>query len=235
MTLPPNLLNKYLGLIDDQVREGEYIYNEGINQSWSGISRHIVGWSIKCSTLLEQIIPSDNSHRIVIDTFRDLLNFKQPEDILRAVEKLKAIKFSFENGLFGDLSAYIEAEIASDYMGQAEQLLQDGQKGQYDHVPAAVLAGAVLERTLRTLCDKQTPPIPTFHPDTQGKPKPLMSDRLIAELKKAGVFKEPKAKQLQAWATIRNSAAHGKFEEFTSKDVDSMLRGVKEFIADFLN
>src|SRR4029077_3623059 len=75
------------------------------------------------------------------------------------ISTLRAIRDDFKKGFLGELATEIEAEIASDYMGQAEGLLQEGQPGKYDHVPAAVLAGAVLEKALRTLCNKQQPPV----------------------------------------------------------------------------
>ncbi|HKM58502.1 MAG TPA: hypothetical protein VJX28_07125 [Chthoniobacterales bacterium] len=53
----------------------------------------------------------------------------------------------------------MEAEVAADYMGQAEGLLKEGQPGKFDHVSAAVLAGAALEKTLRTFCNEQPPPV----------------------------------------------------------------------------
>ncbi len=121
----------------------------------------------------------------------------------------------------------VEAEIAADYMGQAEQLLAEGQSGKYDHVPAAVLSGAVLEKALRTLCGKQVPPIATVN----SKGEPLTLNPLIEALKKAGVFNELKAKQLRAWADIRNKAAHGEFDQFSRHDVEAMIRGIEDFLA----
>ena len=115
-------------------------------------------------------------------------------------------------------------------MGQAEGLLNEGQPGKFDHVPAAVLTGAVLEKALRKLCDDQQPPIPTV--DAKGDPKTL--NPLIDDLKKANVFNELKAKQLRAWADIRNKAAHGEFDQFKRTDVEQMMGGVKNFLADYL-
>ena len=42
-----------------------------------------------------------------------------------------------------------EAEIAGNYMSQAEGLLKEGVPGKCDHVPAAVLSGAVLGSSSR--------------------------------------------------------------------------------------
>jgi hypothetical protein len=124
----------------------------------------------------------------------------------------------------------VEAEVAADYMGQAEGLLREGQPGQFDHVPAAVLAGAVLEKALRTLCNEQHPPVSIVN--AKGEPRTLNS--LIDELKKAEVFNELKAKQLRSWADIRNAAAHGHFIDFGKVDVAQMISGINNFLADYL-
>jgi hypothetical protein len=128
------------------------------------------------------------------------------------------------------VASQIEAAIAADYMGQAEQLLSEGQSGKFDHVPAAVLAGAVLEKALRTLCGQQLPSIPVV--TSKGEPKTL--NPLIDDLKKAGVFNELRAKQLRAWADIRNKAAHGEFDQFHKADVEQMIKGISNFLADYL-
>jgi len=112
-------------------------------------------------------------------------------------------------------------------MEQAEGLMSEGQPGRFDYVPAAVLSGAVLEKTLRSLCSKQSPPIAI----TSAKGVRLTLNPLIDELKKGGVFNELKAKQLRSWADIRNAAAHGEFEKFNRSDVDRMIQGVSDFLA----
>ncbi|RZB38496.1 MAG: hypothetical protein SRB2_00244 [Desulfobacteraceae bacterium Eth-SRB2] len=115
-------------------------------------------------------------------------------------------------------------------MGQAEQLLSEGIKGKHDHVPAAVLAGAVLEKTLKTLCNRLSPPESTVN----EKGKPLMLNALIECLKKRGVFNEIVAKQLRTWAGIRNSAAHGEFEQSNRKQVENMIIGIQSFMSQHL-
>jgi hypothetical protein len=65
-----------------------------------------------------------------------------------------------------------------------------------------------------------------------GQPKGL--EQMINELKSAGTYNEVQASHLRAWARIRNSAAHGKFDEFNRGQVERMLPGVKSFLADHL-
>lgn len=187
----------------------------------------VVKWKTNCASLLDQVIPAKSIHRDAITT---LLGIYEPNHLAWAVNTLRGLEDDFKNGFLGNFHLFIESAIATDYMGQAESLLTEGQSGKFDHVPAAVLAGAVLEKALRTLCEKQNPRIPVLNP--KGEPKTL--NPLIDDLKKAGIFNEAKAKQLRGWAAIRNHAAHGEFDQFTRSDVEQLLQGVNNFLADFL-
>ena len=143
---------------------------------------------------------------------------------------LEGLKDDYENGFLDDLEKRVVANISADYMTQVEGLFSEGKSGENDHVPAAVLCGAVLEDALRRLCDRQDPTVATDKPN--GRPKAL--NDLIQDLQKADAFNKAKAQQLRGWAQIRNSAAHGKFKEFNRDDVDLMIKGVTNFLADNL-
>lgn len=248
MPLPPALKKRYIDRFDELINTGE-----NIEKSMKTIpgrrfnsfaqpdlvrqepDKHVVDWSdfskwrINCVSLLSQIVPLEHPHQKLIENFNKI---KNSADHLRwGIATLKGIKEDFEKDFLGDLLLQIEAEISGDYMGQAEQLLEEGQSGKFDHVPAAVLSGAVLEKVLRTLCNNQQPPISTTK--TNGDKKTL--DPLITDLKKIGVFNEAKAKQLRAWAAIRNHAAHGEFDQFDRKAVEEMIVGIKNFLEEHLN
>ncbi|MGH8592507.1 MAG: hypothetical protein ACREV3_01215 [Gammaproteobacteria bacterium] len=62
---------------------------------------------------------------------------------------VEAAQRDFAAGLLFDMKALIAAELLGDFIEQTEVLLEAGY-----HVPAASLAGAVLEDTLRKLCSK---------------------------------------------------------------------------------
>jgi len=243
MRLPPSVLNKYLDRFDELIQEGERIYKvikdvsadglfvdsfqrtRDITQQESEDKQKLEGWHLNYLSLLDQIIPPRSVHRKLLDE-TEILSYP-PEHLNTRISHLKGLKDDFQKGYLGDLGLEIEAAIVADYMSQAEQLLAEGQSGQYDHVPAAVLAGAVLEKSLRTLCDKQSPSIPTVN----DKGKPLTLAPLIEVLKKNNLFNELTAKQLRAWADIRNSAAHGQFDEFNHSQVDLMIQGINNFLA----
>lgn len=181
----------------------------------------------KALSLLEMFTGS-GSH---IATLRDEILALQDADFTqRLCGILKGLKDDYKQGMLEPLINQIEANIAADYLGQAEQLLMDGTTGNHDHVPAAVLIGAILEDALRRLCQRQTPPIDTHYPN--GSPKTL--DPLITELQKVNVFNKAKGDQLKSWAKTRNYAAHGEFTEFTRTEVEAMIAGIRNFVADYL-
>jgi len=143
---------------------------------------------------------------------------------------LEAVRKDHKNGILG-LLTIAESTVDADYMSLAEELLQeDALSPQQRHmIPAAVLAGAVLERFLRHLCEKQNPSIPIKK--TDGKHKTLSA--LIGDLKKAEVFNKAKADELNAWAKLRNYAAHGEFKELKRSEIERMIEGIKDFMGDY--
>jgi len=186
-----------------------------------------VEWRSKAATLLSHVIPKGSIHSKTVGSLPELRATEW--ELQTALSLMRAIKNDLEEGFLDSLFSQIEAEITSDYMCQAEGLLAQGQPGKFDHVPAAVLAGAVLEETLRALCAEQQPQIPV----TNAKGERKTMNPLIDDLKKVGAFNELKAKQLRSWADIRNKAAHGEFDQFTRMDVEQMLQGINNFLADY--
>jgi len=187
MRLPPSVLNKYLDRFDELIQEGERIYKvikdippvyfsapgevtRPLTQQELEAKQKLEGWNVNYLSLLDQIISPRSAHRNLLDEKRERVS-NLPGSVNTRISRLKGLKDDFQKGFLGDLGLEIETAIAADYMGQAEQLLAEGQSGKYDHVPAAVLAGAVLEKSLRTLCDKQSPSISTVN--NNGKPLTL--------------------------------------------------------------
>jgi hypothetical protein len=248
MNLPTALLTKSVARLDSLIAEGKSILDDAKeipptvrHNEWSGRSsvigpaykkldwRRFVEWRTKAATLLARIVPKNHVHRATVEAI-PTWSSGTAALLQGAISLLKGVKDDLEQGFFDDLSLEIETEIASDYMGQAECLLKDGQWGKFDHVPAAVLAGAVLEKALRSICSLQQPPVPVLN--SKGEPKTLSP--LIDDLKKAGAFNELKAKQLRTWAGIRNHAAHGEFDQFNRSDVEAMIPGIKSFLSDYM-
>jgi hypothetical protein len=241
MSLPPKMRVQVLGRFDELIAEGQALVNSiavtppgrrgnvvVMYTTYNWDPQRLARWKTNCLTLLEPFVGPGNIGKQV-ETIAKATGEKPK--VQAALGVLEALRDDFDKGFLDDLAAKIEAEVAADYMGQAEGLLREGQKGKNDHVPAAVLSGAILEKALRSLCDQQEPKVPTV--TSKGDAKTL--NPLIDDLRKAGVFNELKAKQLRSWADIRNKAAHGEFDQFTRGDVEQMVQGISNFLADYLS
>jgi hypothetical protein len=239
MSLPPKLRATILSRFDQLLDDGKKlvdsievipphssgsVYITYTTYNWD--PQQLSRWKTNCVTLLTPFAARGEKINEQIDVFTSTGGKKG--EVQYCLGILEALRDDFDKGFLDDFAAKIEAELAADYMGQAESLLAEGQSGKFDHVPAAVLAGAVLERGLRTLCEQNKVPTTT----AKGESKTL--NPMIDQLRKAGVYNELKAKQLRSWADIRNKAAHGEFDEFNRKDVEQMIQGMTNSLADYI-
>ncbi len=101
----------------------------------------------------------------------------------------------------------------------ASYLLDEGYKD-----PAAVLIGGVLEEHLRKLCIK-------YGISIEENYKPKKADKINSDLSKEKVYSKLDQKSITAWLDLRNKAAHGKYDEYSKKQVLLMLEGVRKFIS----
>ena len=236
--LPPITRQKYAERLAELIRRGEAVSvsrKTEMSENWvtgKTTSRVVetvdwpefVQWRTNCTTLLDQLVPTSSAHRVTADGFKTIKNNRY--SLQFGIQFLKAVSEDFDQGFFDDIGTQIEAEIAADYLGQAKTLVESELREQISSAPAAVLSGAVLEKCLRSMCEQLSPPEPT----TLNNGKPLTLNPLIDALRKRGAFNELRAKHLRAWADIRNSAAHGRFEEFTTDEVKAMVRGIELFL-----
>src|SRR5882724_481166 len=132
---------------------------------------------------------------------------------------LKAAYQGYEDGLLIELKRLVRADLLDDFLSQAEMLLDQGY-----HVPAASLAGAILEDTLRKLCDVNS----ISYPDK------TKIDALNIELAKRDIYDKLIQKEITAKADLRNNADHGKFNDVRESDVKDMVRWIRRFVTERL-
>ncbi|MBP9811144.1 hypothetical protein KBF38_22760 [bacterium] len=137
---------------------------------------------------------------------------------------LQTVREEFQAGYLHSVKELINAEVFSDFIEMAEYLLTQGYKD-----PAAVLGGAVLEEHLRKLCDKNEIPLTTL--DNKGDTRKKQANVLNDDLAKAGVYTKVQQKAVTGWQGIRNEAAHGNFQAYSSEEVRLMLSGITAFVA----
>ena len=244
MGLTPHLKEKYLKQFEKLIADGEtlikhcqtiekkpfpdmYGYKCKILREEHVDYSSFIKWRTDCNLLLTSLYSYSQIQNEFAATFLKLQT--RTDNVRWGIETLRSIKENLHDGFLDDLASKISSEIAFDYMQQAENLIDEDSNGKYNHIPAAVLAGTVLEKTLRGLCDRQNPPVPTTKDN--GTSKTL--NPLIDDLKKAGLYNEAKAKHLKVYADIRNHAAHGKNTEFNLDDVKDMIRGIERFISEY--
>jgi hypothetical protein len=172
-------------------------------------------WQTSVETLLTTVFGEKSPTTVRFGTECKRSHF---EDFERQEAVLLSAKEQFEGGYLFNVRNLVHASIFSDELEQAEHFLESQYK-----VPAAVIAGTVLETTLRELCEQ--------HPETEvGK-----ADAMISAIAKQGIVNKMRADQLRAWMKIRNSAAHGKPDEFEDSDVARMIQGIRDFVAQHMN
>jgi len=215
MPLPPQLHSKYLGRFDELIEEGDRIIEVEVD------SERFRQWQVKCGSLWQQIVPEGSIHW---RRLQQIVGWAASDHAVQEIlANLRAIKDDYEKGFLDNLPKLIRAEIAADYLAQAQLLVASGY-----HVPAAVLAGAVLEDALRKLCVENSIPTQT------GRGGPWTIDPMNTELAKSDVYNAPKAAEIRGWASLRNHAAHGEVDQVDSGAVERMLAGVQSFVGDYL-
>lgn len=84
-----------------------------------------------------------------------------------------------------------------------------------------MLCGAVLENTLKRLCDAKA------IPRNRGG-----IHEMNVKLHAAGVYNAFARDSITAWRRPRNDADHGDFDQVQATDVRSMIDGVRKFVGE---
>ncbi len=172
-------------------------------------------WGTSVLSLINRIFGEDSDHYKNFKKFYDKFDgyadsFKDCRGILIAAKE------DHERGYIFNLKSLVNAEVLSNLLEQAEELLKANYKD-----PACIVAGVSLETALKDLCNRNGISI--------GK-----LDRMNADLCKAEIYNLGMQKQITTWADRRNNAAHGNWGAYTSDDIEDMIKGVKRFVAQYL-
>lgn len=216
------VLTKRFAELADQLEQVEATHQSKTNERF-GTSEHVdyellLNWKVKVGSLIANACGEKSQH---FTSFfecakQDINNY----DNYGVFKGIRAVFFAaredFEGGYLTSVRNLVHAELAESELEQASELLQAGYLS-----ASAVVAGVVLETTLRTLCDR--------HGISHGK-----LDKMNADLVKAGQYNVLRQKQITAFAAVRNSAAHGKTDEFNHADVEAMIKDIGRFLVEVL-
>jgi hypothetical protein len=180
-------------------------------------SEMFLAWCVKCKNLLSNSCGKDSAHYVAfIDAESSSLLYGNISSFQNTRAVFGAAQEDFEGGYLSTVRSLVQAEVFDTELEQAKELLNSGY-----FTAAAVVAGVVLETALRELCLRRQL--------NAGK-----LDKMNADLAKAGQYNSLAAKRVTALAATRNSAAHGKSDEFNEADVRAMVADVERYVADWL-
>ena len=135
---------------------------------------------------------------------------------------LDAMRSDIRAGWLTSVGELLHAETFSHFLEMSEELLDKGYKD-----AAAVIAGSVLESHLRMMATKVEIEV------ASDEEKARSANVMNADLAKAKVYNKLQQKQITAWQDIRNSAAHGEYDEYGAGDVERLIEGVQDFLLRF--
>ena len=145
---------------------------------------------------------------------RGILAVEHSYDVYPVVGVVAGALDDLENGFLIGQEFIIAGELFDSVLEQAKQLNAAGYKD-----PAAVLARTVLEDSLKRLAR------------AQGLADAQRAASINDQLKAAGRYPQAQWRFVQAWLDIGNAAAHGKFADFSERDVTEMIDGIERFLA----
>ena len=171
-------------------------------------------WRSQASVLLTQVFDSGHTYAV---SFRSLVeDGARIGHVKRGLGVLEAALEDVERGYLETVKELATAEIFSDFLEQADHLLRNGFS-----VPAASLAGAVLENGLRSLAARKGVTV-------------RASDNLSSlnnKIGDQGIYDRLRQSQVAVWIKVRNSADHGRFTEVRDNDVADLIKGVRNLLS----
>ena len=173
-------------------------------------------WKTGAESLIIKITGEDNAY---YKNFLQQVEGEYKNDVDCGIGILRALKEEIESGFIDQIKDLVTAEVFTDFLDMAEHLLKNGYKD-----PAASLIGAVLENGLRKIAAKKNLPVKSGDDISS----------LNTKLSDSGTYNRLVQQQIQTWKKVRDSAAHGRFEEYKREDVETMTEGVKRFLAENL-
>lgn len=196
-------------------------YNQlGAGQAQSARTQITVAMISRFQTAIERLtVPTSTYAR---DMERQRTAPSEPR--LRALAGIvTALRDDIRAGWLASVIELAHADTYNDYLEMAEGLSTQQYKD-----AAAVIAGTSLEVHLKALAAKNGINLQA----SKGSSK--KADTLNADLKKAGIYNALEQKQITAWLGIRNSAAHGNYNDYDDAAVKALIDGVRNFTAKYL-
>ena len=189
----------------------------GTDQSLSLENRERLDqWKLSCLNTIEVITGKKSvfyesfPHKYV-DHFERTFD----EAMSHYLSVLRALAEELQMGFLYGVEMLVARDMLDTIIEETKALLRVKYKD-----AAAIYCRVILETSVKKLCDNNK--------ISYRKKEKLGS--LSDKLRKKGFLNLPEWRQIQAWTDIGNSAAHGKFSDYTEDDVKNMLNGIENFV-----
>ena len=178
-------------------------------------------WLSSATTLIHFVAP--NGKPLIqecekIMSNKDLGGGIPSKVLVQMLGLLIGAKDDWECGFLGKIEYIVSGATFDDFLDHAEDYHKGNKK-----VESSVLASAVLEDTVKKICNKNG-----------IEPSGNSLDDLITKLAQAEILTQVKAKRVRSFAGVRNHALHAEWDKFDISDVGSLIKGTRELIEDLL-
>lgn len=206
-----------LGQLDALVAELERAKSAAMHSDLSGglPKDEMQSIAVRFSAAIDRLSPPGSAYRRAAAEIRG-----HPGHLVQYLGGIiVGMRADFADGYTRSLEELVHAGLFADFLDMALELQEKGFKD-----PAAVIAGSVLEEHLRRLAGKNGI-------DIEREPgKPKKADTLNAEIEKAGAYNKLVQKSVTAWLDLRNQAAHGEYDGYDHRQVDALIRDIRDFM-----
>jgi hypothetical protein len=215
----------FLNQLDEILIEFNTVKSKAKYEDLSGnvTPQEISSCTSRSKAAVERITGNKSEYYKDIEDTLKKIGIHDGEKLLRIMGIVVALRIDLDKGYLKSINEIIQSEVFSDYLEMAEHLLQEGYKD-----PSAVLIGTTIEVHLRELCIANDVSLEILN--NKEKLIAKKADVMNADLAKLNVYSGLYQKQIIAWLGIRNSAAHGKYDEYSVEEVKLMLQGIRQFI-----
>jgi len=213
---------KIISRIDDLIKKGQDVISTHKPNPPNVIgfptlnSERFTEWKTQVLNFLINLL--GNEH-VYTKSFESEVQHSFRDDVGKGIGILKAIKEDVIGGYLVNIRTLISAEIFTDFIEMAEHLIENDYKD-----AAALLCGAVLENGLKKIAEKNN--------------IKLKQDENLNSLNKkcsdVNLYNRLIQKRIHIWIDIRNNSAHGNFKEYSKEDVLEMIKGVRDFLIEYL-
>lgn len=213
-----NLVQRYIVHLDSILKMYDDAYDKDSNQLPERVAYGIIA---RARDAVEKISGRSSSYtRQMLSILDEEVHSSYKAELITGI--VAALKGDLQDGYLASSSELVHGKVFGDFLQMAEYLLNEGFKD-----AAAVIAGSTLEAHLRQLCLKHGIDTEHISPDRSRRPK--KASQLNQDLAKA-TYSQFDQKQVTAWLDLRNSAAHGKYVDYTDKQVEQFIEWLRHFI-----